>query len=304
MLVEQCSTLRFFQAVKLVDYWCHRTDTQAAEADADRKRQGVHLHASPTFAGTVVINGVLDPVGGAVVVAELARLEHQLYLADQHADIVRTKAQRLAAALVEMAQRSAATPETARRPKPLFTVLLGDDTFTGLCELANGTVITPGTLTPWLTTAEMETILFDEPTTVISVSSRRNFCGAVRRAVEVRDRHCQHSSGCDVTVEGCDVNHTVPHVEGGETSHFNGRLECTPHNRHPDKHDHGAQPHPTPARPIDRLDELRARLRWKHLHEDTDNGDDETDDDGDHGDAGIEDADDLGGQESGRDSSP
>jgi len=109
MLVEQCSTLRFFQAVKLVDYWCHRADTQAAEDDADRKRQGVHLHASPTFAGTVVINGVLDPVGGAVVVAELARLERQLYLADQHAGIVRTKAQRLAAALVEMAQRSAAT---------------------------------------------------------------------------------------------------------------------------------------------------------------------------------------------------
>jgi hypothetical protein len=47
-----------------------------------------------------------------------------------------------------------------------------------MCELANGQVITPGTLIPWLGTAELETVLFDGPTTVISVSKRRRFTGA------------------------------------------------------------------------------------------------------------------------------
>ena len=40
----------------------------------------------------------------------------------------------------------------------------------------------------------------------------------------------------------------------------------------PDRHDHGGVPRPT--RPIDRLDEIRCRLRWKMLREDPDADDD------------------------------
>src|SRR4029453_15415644 len=81
---------------------------------------------------------------------------------------------------VARAPRSA--PATGKRPRPLFTVLIGDDSFARMCELANGQVITPGTLVPWLGAAELETILFDGPTTVISVSKKRRFPGALRRA--------------------------------------------------------------------------------------------------------------------------
>ena len=271
-LVEECAELRFAQAQRMVEYWCQRADAEAAEQADQRKRDAAHFHASPTMDGTVVLNGVLDPVGGAIVVAELARLERLLYLHDERDGVTRTIAQRRAAAVVEMAERSAAMPEGAQRPKPLFTVLLGDDSFARLCELTNGTVISPGALTPWLTTAELETVLFSGKTTVVSVSSRRSFTGAVRRAVQVRDRHCQHPSGCDVYVDGCDVDHIVPHAAGGETSQFDGRLECTTHNRDAAKHDHNAQSHPSPSRPPDRLDELRARLRWRYLHDDADVG--------------------------------
>ena len=215
-----------------------------------------------------MLDGVLDPIGGAVVVSELNRLEHELYLADQRDGVTRTMAQRRAAALVLMAQRSATAPAHGRAPKPLFAVLLGDRAFTELCELANGTVITPRQLVHWLGTAQLETVLFDGPSTVISVSKRRSFTGALRRAVEVRDRHCQHPSGCDIPAERCDVDHIIPHAHGGPTSQFNGRLECPTHNRHPDRHDHHATPPPTRA--VTRLDELRARLRWRYLHDDDD----------------------------------
>jgi hypothetical protein len=264
-LVEECTKLRFAQAVRMVDYWCQRADADGAESDAERQREAAHLHVSATIDGTVVVNGVLDPVGGAVVKSELDRLERELYLADQRDGTIRTTSQRRAAAVVEMATRSATAPAGGRRPKPLFSVLLGDDTFTRLCELSNGQVVTPGSLTPWLDTAVLETVLFDGSTTVISVSKRRTFTGALRRAIEVRDRHCQHPSGCDTPADQCDVDHTVPRNHNGATSQFNGRTECRPHNRHPDKHDHDAVP--LPPRPVTPLDELRARLRWRNHHE-------------------------------------
>ncbi len=275
-LVTECAKLRFPQAKRMVDYWCQRADAEAAESDAERQRQAAHLHASATLDGTVVVNGVLDPVGGKIVTDELSRLERDLYLADQRDGVTRTAAQRRAAALVEMATRSATAPAKGKRPRPLFTVLIGDDSFARMCELANGQVITPGTLVPWLGTAELETVLFDGPTTVISVSRRRRFTGALRRAIQVRDRHCQHPSGCDEPADRGDVDHIVPVADNGPTSQFSGRIECWTHNRDATKHDHGAIPRP--ARPVTVLDELRARLRWRILHGYYDDPDDDGDD--------------------------
>jgi hypothetical protein len=267
-LVEQCKVLRFYDARKMVDYWCVRADADAAEDHAERQRNAAHLDVSSTLDGTVVINGLLDPIGGSIVSDELTRLERELYLADQRNGVTRTSSQRRAAALVVMATRSATAPAGGRRPRPLFTVLVGDETLSQLCELANGTVITPGQLVQWMGEANLETVLFDGPSTVISVSHRRRFTGALRRAVEVRDRHCQHTSGCDVPADQCDVDHIVPHAADGPTSQFNGKLECTPHNRDSDRHDHDGVPRP--SRPVDRLDEIRCRLRWKFLREDSD----------------------------------
>jgi hypothetical protein len=137
-----------------------------------------------------------------------------------------------------------------------------------LCELSNGTVVTPGSIFRYAGDAELEVVLFDGPSTVVSVSHRRTFTGALRRAVQVRDRHCQHTSGCDVPADDCDIDHVVPHAADGPTSQFNGKAECHPHNRNPDRHDHGGVPRP--SRPVDRLDEIRCRLRWKFLREESD----------------------------------
>jgi hypothetical protein len=267
-LVEQCKVLRFYDARKMVDYWCVRADADAAEDRAERQRNAAHLDVSSTLDGTVVINGLLDPIGGSIVSDELTRLERELYLADQRDGVTRTSSQRRAAALVVMATRSATAPAGGRRPRPLFTVLVGDETMSQLCELSNGTVVTPGSIFRYAGDAELEVVLFDGPSTVVSVSHRRTFTGALRRAVQVRDRHCQHTSGCDVPADDCDIDHVVPHAADGPTSQFNGKAECHPHNRNPDRHDHGGVPRP--SRPVDRLDEIRCRLRWKFLREESD----------------------------------
>ena len=229
-----------------------------------RRRRCRACTPPPPSTARCVIDGTLDAIDGAIVTAELQRLERLQYLADQAAGVTRSHGQRLAGALVEMAARSASTPAGAQRPRPLFTALVGDDTVTRLCELANGVVITPDTLIPHLGVADIETILFDGPLTVIAASPARTFTGRLRRAIEARDRHCQHPAGCDVPADDCDVDHIIPFALGGPTSQFNGRLECRPHNRDATKHDHGATPHPD--RPVTVLDEIRARLRWRYLH--------------------------------------
>jgi hypothetical protein len=213
----------------------------------------------------VIVDATLSGLGAEIFSGELRRLTTAQRHADTAAGIVRTARQRRAAALIEMATRSASTPAGARRPRPLFTVLVGEDSFRQLCETSAGRVLTSGTLIPHLANAELEVVLFDDAATVISVSRRRTFTGALRRAIEVRDRHCRHPSGCDTPAERCDVDHIIPWTGGGRTDQFNGRLECPAHNRH--QHLHDTDNHPPPPRGLSYLDHARARLRWELLHD-------------------------------------
>ena len=221
----------------MVDYWRQRADAAGCEDEAERIRSRRTASAAKTLDGTVDVRALLDPIGGAAFKAELDRLERQLYLADKKSGMVRTLGQRRADALVEMAHRSRTAAPGGLRPRPLITVLVGETSLAHLCELAEGTVVAPGQIVPLLTEADIERIVFDGPDRVIAVSRRRRFTGALRRAIEVRDRHCQHPSGCDEPAANCDVDHTRPYADGGETSQENGEIECHPHNRDKTKHD-------------------------------------------------------------------
>jgi hypothetical protein len=259
-LIEVLRGQRYRVAARSVRYWGDKADAllglDGARAKRDQERS--HLYASETLDGNVAISGQLDPVAGEIVTNEFDRLIEQLQATDTQNGVERTLAQLRAAALVEMARRSAAMPGDARFSRPLFTVVIGDDRFRELCQLASGAVVTPHHLVPYLTDAMYEVVLFDGPHTAVTVSHRRLFAGALRRAVEVRDQFCQHPSGCDEPAERCDVDHIVPAADGGPTSQFNGRLECKVHNRNPNKHDHDAEP--IPELPVDLL---RARARWR-----------------------------------------
>ena len=301
LLIDKCRSLSYADGARVVRYWAGHADERLADeraanratdadpngddaavapddanappdADLDDSYEphapttGSRLHASRTLDEALVIDGTLDAIDGTIVEKELNRLADEIRLADRKAGIDRSPAQRRAAALVEMARRSATAPEHGRRPRPLFTVLVGERTLDRLCELSNGIVVTPGQLVAHLTEADIESVLFDGPRTVIAVSSRRTFRGAVRRAVQVRDRRCRHRSDCDVSADDCDIDHIVPSSKGGPTSQFNGRLECKPHNRLHHLHDHDSTP--MPERDITVLDDIRALLRWQCRNDD------------------------------------
>lgn len=92
-------------------------------------------------------------------------------------------------------------------------------------------MVTPGTVAGWLDTAWAERVVFDTPSRVIDVGvTRRLFTGAVRRALEARDREC-FDQFCDVPAERCQVDHIEPYAAGGLTAERNGRMACGYHNR-------------------------------------------------------------------------
>jgi hypothetical protein len=127
-----------------------------------------------------------------------------------------------------MARRSAARPRHARPARPLVTVLVDHPT---ICELADGTVLHPHELLPWLAEADIERVVFGPAGRVLDVGVRqRTFTGATRRAVEVRDKRCTHPS-CDIPAERCQVDHLQPYEAGGPTVQTNGDCKCRYHHR-------------------------------------------------------------------------
>ncbi|MDP9388188.1 MAG: HNH endonuclease, partial [Actinomycetota bacterium] len=214
------------------------------EEAATAQRQRRRFHLSQSFDGMFFGDVVLDPISGTIVSEALHRIDDELFraewaearerLGDQAVagDLSRTPAQRRADALVEMARRAGAAPEHGRRPEPLFTVMVGYETFAGrVCELANGTAVTPGSLVPWLDQAWVERVVFDAASRPIDVGvARRLFTGATRRAIEVRDRECFHEL-CDLPAERCQIDHVEPYAAGGATVADNGRPACGFHNR-------------------------------------------------------------------------
>ncbi len=243
MLVEQAKRLTFAEFVRVARYWEQHADPDGAEEDAIERRARRDVYLVPSVGGMYLGQMTLDPISGAIVAGELERLEAQLFEADwaeakaqlgrepRVDELPRTPAQRRADALVEMATRSKSAPEEGRRPAPLFSVLVDYPTLAGrICELAGGTVLSPGSLVPWLDQAYVERAVFSPGGRVEVGLTSRFFTGATRRAIELRDQGCQHPY-CDEPAERCQVDHILEFSQGGPTSQENGRLLCSFHNR-------------------------------------------------------------------------
>jgi hypothetical protein len=242
MLVNHARTLPYQTFVRTAAYWAQLADPDGAEKDDQLRRAARDVYLDRSFGGMWLGKLTLDPISGAIVGGELERLEQVMFAADWAeakaalgreptlSSLARTPGQRRADALVEMATRSQMVPEGARRKGPLFSVLVDYKTTDRVCELADGTVIAPGALVPWLTEAHLERVVF-LPSRRVEVSEKaRLFTGATRRSIEMRDRECTHPY-CDIEASKCQADHIIPYPAGGLTTQENGRMLCGFHNR-------------------------------------------------------------------------
>jgi hypothetical protein len=250
MLVGYAKTLGFREFVAACRYWEDVVDPDGTEDQAGDDIAARRLHVSETYRGNVVIDGLLDPVAGAVFNTALERITHELFKADWadakalHGDdtraehLARTPAQRRADALVEMAKRANTAPADGKEPKPLIVFVVGyEHTGKRLCELLNRTVVTPGQIVPYLSEAEFQRMVYGPDNKIIELSKKaRFFTGGLREVLDYRDRHCTHP-GCHEPAEFSEGDHyPVPHSHGGPTTQDNGTLHCGIHNRYAYNH--------------------------------------------------------------------
>jgi hypothetical protein len=242
------------QFVQAVRYWIWVADDESREVDpeaeARRQHEAESLTMAQTFDGGGDVQIHLDAVDFDIFSTAIMRREQDLFAAECAAARaaaglgpddeltleamagLRTAAQRRADAMISLVTDGQAMPPGSVKPRPLFSALVGLSDLVGpIRESFNGTVFTPGQLARHLSEADVERIVFEPPNRVIEVSrTARFFTGGIRRAIEVRDRHCQFP-GCTVPAELCQADHIVEVTDGGPTVQENGRLLCPAHNR-------------------------------------------------------------------------
>ena len=239
-LVGYAQGLTFLEFSMKVGCWELENDpdgTSQRARDAYDRRDAYFV---PSFGGEFIGRQKMDPLNGQTISDEHLRLEKMLFESDwaearerlgrdpKAGELRRTPAQRRCDALAEMARRSAGADGTTS-PRPLFTVTIGERAFQWMCRLASGEMVSPVALSPFLSDAELEAILFDGKGRAIEVSRKRFFDGALRRVIEVRDSFC--ACGCGTPAEQCHIDHIKPHSRGGMTCQCNGQPLCRASNR-------------------------------------------------------------------------
>ncbi len=107
------------------------------------------------------------------------------------------------------------------------------DTSTGrLCETDSGTVITPTQGVEQALKGHIRRLVYQSPGVILDYGrSTRLFTGALRQAIQARDRTCRHP-GCDLPARQCEIDHITEWQHGGTTSHTNAHTRCSYHHRH------------------------------------------------------------------------
>jgi len=252
---------------RLVAHLAAVADPDAAEAQAQRQHGRRGLWVSPTLAGMVAVDGLLDAEAGATLLAALEPLARPTTADDQ-----RSGSQRRADALTELARRAlegGRLPQTGGvRPQLTVTVELasllaaergmpgGDGGWAGplptqtcrrlACDAALTRVLVarhhshtgdtggdPGGLAARLQTAMalLPAALGGAPTQPLEVGrTTRVVTAAQRAALAVRDGGCAFP-GCDRPLAWCDAHHLRHWLHGGPTNLTNLALLCRAHHR-------------------------------------------------------------------------
>ena len=216
----------------------HTEDGGAAEHERLRARR--RLHEFTTDDGMTALDVRLDPVTGAEVVEALDRLAEQLWQNDV-GDARRVGlAVRRADALLEACRRAVAVDPTGQPTAgggPTFLVLIDHQTLQcdvaahPICQLADGTPLSPATARRLACGARLLPVVLDGASQPLDLGRSRRFpTRAQRLALLVRDGPTCVFPGCDRPISWTNVHHFVPWEHGGPTNLDHLGHLCDPHH--------------------------------------------------------------------------
>ena len=115
------------------------------------------------------------------------------------------------------------------RPHLIITLTPADLAGDGLVDLETGP-LTAEAVRRIACDAIISRVVLDADSVPIDVGRKhRVVSSALRRALNLRDRHCTYP-GCDVPAGWCDAHHITHWAHGGKTEMSNLRLLCRPHH--------------------------------------------------------------------------
>ncbi|SOC50667.1 protein of unknown function [Blastococcus aggregatus] len=239
LLTDVAMTRSHADLRQAVGHYLARLDPDGIEPDPTEQRS---LTFTKHTDGTVTIHGRLDAVGGEKVQTAVESIQH----ASRPAGDTRSRARQAGDALVQLADNALASGSLPmlRGHKPHVGVLIDLD---DLMDTSSGAGAGAGRTTfgGIISAAKARWLACDGNVTRIVIGpegqpldvgqSKRLFPPHLRRAIEVRDRHCVFA-GCDAPSYWCDVHHVIHWIDGGDTCLDNGALLC---ERHHTKVHHG-----------------------------------------------------------------
>ena len=203
-------------------HYRHAVDAEGYNRDQETLAEERGLRLNTAQDGCLLISGLLDPVGGAAVRTALEPLAKP---SGAHDD--RNRDQRYADALVELA--SGGKPATLQVTATLETLKALEGAPAGETEFSPP--LSSATVQRLACDCNVMRVLLDSKSLIIDVGrTKRLVDGALRKALSVRDKHCQWP-GCDRPASWCDGHHLVHWVDGGETNLDNCVLLCKRHHR-------------------------------------------------------------------------
>jgi hypothetical protein len=237
VLAETAASRPHVELGRVVHHYLARLDPDGTEPDPTEDRS---LSLAKHSDGSVTGRFQLDPVGGEKVQAAL----ESFVQADRPAGDRRTRAQQLGDALVQLADVALASGSLPilRTVKPHVIVTIGVADFVdpttgpGVSDTGFGAAISAARAR-WLACDGNITrvIIGPEGQPLDLGRTHRVVPPHLRRAVELRDRHCVFA-GCHAPSYWCDVHHLLHWIDDGETSLENSALLC---ERHHTKVHHG-----------------------------------------------------------------
>ncbi|SOC49671.1 protein of unknown function [Blastococcus aggregatus] len=231
LLTEVATSSSHADLRQAVGHYLARLDPDGTEPDPTEQRS---LSFTTHTDGTVSFHGTLDAVGGEKFQAAVESIQQ----ASRPAGDTRSRARQAGDALVQLCDNALASGSLpilrGHKPHVVVTIDLDDlmDTTTGAGAGRTGFGgIISAAKARWLACDGNVTriVIGPEGQPLDLGQTKRLFPPHLRRAVEVRDRHCVFA-GCDAPSYWCDVHHVIHWIDGGDTCLDNAGLLCELHH--------------------------------------------------------------------------